>query len=163
MNWGLLNQKLSYQWSEALGVLRERVDLPAESPARLLRHPVEEGAGEPGEAEGGGQVEQAGGDLTGGLACGPVITVITVTRGQSLAQGHHEVFKLRQVLLAIKYHNLQLNSRRNLISCLPLMFPAAPGLERYLCLVRCKCLKLPVSEAVELSSGSQPGKCWSGV
>ena len=112
-----MNQKLPYQWSEALGVLRERVDLPAESPARLLRHPVEEGAGEPGEAEGGGQVEQAGGDLTGGLTCGPVITVITVTRGQSLAQGHHEVFKLRQVLLAIittSSSTLSL-SRRNFI------------------------------------------------
>ena len=91
---------LSYQGSEALRVLRERVDLPAESPARLLRHPVEEGAGEPGEAEGGRQVEEAGGELAGqlptdALACRPVLA------GQALAQRHQLVLKLREIRLAI--------------------------------------------------------------
>ena len=80
-----MNKKLSYQGSEALGVLRERVDLPAEAPARLLRHPVEEGAGEPGEAEGGGQVEEAGGELLGAAAEAAEVPTDALPRGPVLA------------------------------------------------------------------------------
>ena len=60
------------------------------------------------------------------------------------------------------YQNLHLCSLSETFHFfLPRMFPG-PALERYLCLARCKCLKLPVSEAGELSSGSQPPQCWSG-
>ena len=60
------------------------------------------------------------------------------------------------------YTNLHLCSLSDKFNFfLPLMSPVL-DLERYLCLVRCKCLELPVSVAGELSSGCQPPLSWSG-
>ena len=113
---------LSYQRSEALRVLGERVDLPAEPPARLLRHPVEEGAGEPGETQGGRQVEQAGAQVPAdALPGGPVLA------GQSLAQRHQLVLELREVLLAIIRTCISALSQRHFISFLLTSDVPRPG------------------------------------
>ena len=105
---------LSYQGSKAVAVHWESVHLPGQPPAGLLRHPVEEGAGEPGEAEGGRQVEEAGGELAGqlptdALACRPVLA------GQALAQRHQLVLKLREIRLVIIPTCISALSQINLI------------------------------------------------
>ena len=99
---------VTHQRREALAVEGEGVHLPGQLGPRALGRPVEQGAGEPGQAQRRGEVEQGRGHGVIG-DWGHVTSVAMGAGGAELAaHGHEVVFKLSQVFLRCNNQNLHL-------------------------------------------------------